>query len=443
MTNLYVRSSDGNNADNGTTWALAKATWAGVGAIEAVGDKIWFSQAHSESTASAVTVSISASAASPTYMLCGDDSAEPPTSLANTAVIATTGANTITLNTAGSLYSHGINFKAGSGAVSASVNVSGFSNRFNVWNDCGFEVAGTTGGSIILGASAGTTKCVDCRFKFGATSSAINATSASVLIIDGGSVLSGSASITDLVSLDNSSTALISGMDLSNLHSAVNIFRGSSGGRGVIRNCKLPASWSGSVATSLTRQSDRFSLYNCDSSDTNYRLWIEAWAGSIKQETTIVLSGGASDGTTSISWCMATNADAKLPNQPLTSDEVVIWNDTTGSALTATVEIVHDSEGSGTGGRFTDDEIWLEVHYLGTSGYPLSSIVTDFKADIIATAADQADSTASWTTTGLSSPLKQKLEVTFTPQEKGFVVATVCMAKASATAYVDPAITVA
>jgi len=37
MTQLYVRSTDGSDSDNGTTWALAKATATGAAAIEAAG----------------------------------------------------------------------------------------------------------------------------------------------------------------------------------------------------------------------------------------------------------------------------------------------------------------------------------------------------------------------------------------------------------------------
>lgn len=443
MANLYVRSTDGNNADNGTTWALAKATFAGVAASEAAGDKIWFSQAHSESTASAVTAAISGTAASPTYLLCGDDSAEPPTALANTALIVTTGASTITLNSAVSLYAYGLNFKAGSGATSASINLSAFSNRFIIWEDCGFEVGGSTGGNITLGSGGGTTKAINCRFKFAATNSVVGVSSGAHAVLEGGSVLSGSANLTNLFVLDNISDAVITGFDLSSLHAAVNIFQGATGGRGVIRDSKLPASWTGSLATSLAYQSDRFSLYNCDSGDTNYRLWVEAYPGSIKQETTIVKSGGASDGTTALSWCMTSNANAKLPTVVLMTDEIMVWNETVGSAVTATVEVVHDSQGSGTSSRLKDDEAWLEISYLGTSGVPLGTRATDFKASMIAAGADQADSSVTWTTTGLTTPLKQKLEVTFTPQEKGFVIARVCVAKASITVYVDPAIVVA
>jgi len=118
--------------------------------------------------------------------------------------------------------------------------------------------------------------------------------------------------------------------------------------------------------------------------------------------------------------------------------EIVQWNETVGSAITATIEIVHDSVTN-----ITDQQIWMEVQYLGTSGTPLALFVDDAAADYITAAADQADSSASWTTTGLTNPNTQKLVVTFTPQEIGIIRCRVVLAKPSYTIYVDPLLTVA
>ena len=44
-----------------------------------------------------------------------------------------------------------------------------------------------------------------------------------------------------------------------------------------------------------------------------------------------------------------------------------------------------------------DDEIWLEVEYLGTSGFPLALFTDDAKTTVLATAANQtADSAQDW-----------------------------------------------
>ncbi|MEK9809109.1 MAG: hypothetical protein VW362_01580, partial [Candidatus Nanopelagicales bacterium] len=134
-----------------------------------------------------------------------------------------------------------------------------------------------------------------------------------------------------------------------------------------------------------------------------------------------------------LSWKMATTANAEYPAIILRSPEIAKWNETTGSSVTVTVDILHDSATA-----LKDNEVWLEVEYLGTSGTPLALFTDDAVADVITTAADQTSSSATWTTTGMTNPNKQKLSVTFTPQEKGLIIARVCVAKASYTVYVDP-----
>jgi hypothetical protein len=162
----------------------------------------------------------------------------------------------------------------------------------------------------------------------------------------------------------------------------------------------------------------------------------DCW-GSTKSETVKVRTGGASDGTTALSWNM-TSVSGALFVTPLASPQFSIWNDTTGSSKTVTVEILHDSVTA-----LTDADIWLEVEEMGTSGYPISTIQSDRAANILATPANQDASSATWTTTGLTNPNKQYLQVTFTPAKKGFFQARVILAKATKTVYIDPLMTVA
>jgi hypothetical protein len=153
--------------------------------------------------------------------------------------------------------------------------------------------------------------------------------------------------------------------------------------------------------------------------------------GDVYSESTIVRTGGASDGTTPISRKMTSSANAKF-FAPLESDDVFAWNETTGSSVTVTAETMTDNV------TLTDAEAWVEVEYLGTSGFPLGSGASDRAADILATPANQTTSSEAWTTTGLTTPVKQKLSVTFTPQEKGLIRARVMLAKASTTLYFCP-----
>ena len=82
-------------------------------------------------------------------------------------------------------------------------------------------------------------------------------------------------------------------------------------------------------------------------------------------------------------------------------------------------------------------ECAVEVMYLGTNGFPLALFIHDEKTNVLSTAASKTTSSAAWTTTGLTTPVKQKHSVTFTPQEVGSFVAKLRLYKPSTTVYVD------
>lgn len=449
MANRYVNSVDGNDADDGSTWALADATIAGSSAGDAAGDTTWLSDNHAETTAGAVTFACAGTNATPSRLLCGNDAAEPPTALATTATVTVSNNNPLMLS--GSFYCYGITFIS-NGTI---VCNGGSANNAQVYESCSFQLTNAGSAGVWNSAAANNntfrTELVNCTFK--PTAAGNVHVLCGDTVIRGGSFLAGSAALVSIFKPqgDRAHANLdCSAFDFSNLGSTVNLFFGSgiNSGRFVVRDCKLPASWTGLlVASGLVGPGERFEMHNCDSGDTQYRLWVEDYAGSTKSETTIIRTGGASDGTTGLAWKMVSSANAEYPLIKLESPEIMQWN-TTLSSITATVEIVHDTnvaggQGAGTGSRFQDNEVWLEVMYLGSTGFPLGTWIRDCKADVLATAADQADSSETWTTTGLTTPQKQKLSVTFTPAEIGYIVARVVMAKASKTIYVCPKMTVA
>lgn len=443
MADIYVRSTDGNNADDGSTWALAKATLAGADAIDAAGDAIYVSNNHSESTAAGVSLSFAGTVASPTKIICVDDAAAPPTAVATTGTMTTTGNSGITIN--GNVYVNGMIFNCGTGASAPSLTLNVTATVRQVYENCKLRHL-TTGGSTRITTSesnsnGGSLEFINTTIRFGVASGALKVTG-SQFRWNGGGIESGGTAITSLMvgastNVGRAPSGIVENCDFSAGASNMNLTNALSPGAGVIfRNCRLPASWTGSPATGMGVGS-RVEMHNCDNADTNYRLWIEDYYGSIKSETTIVRTGGASDGTTPLSLRMASGADAEYPHGLLYGPDRAIFNDTAGSPITLTVEIIHDSQGAGTGGRFQNDEIWLELNYPGTSGSPQGARVTNAKADVLATAADHTDSSETWTTTGLSTPVKQKLSVTFTPQKKMGLLWRVVLAKESKVVYID------
>lgn len=436
MANIYVRSTDGSDADNGSTWALAKATLAGAAGIDAAGDTVWVSQSHAQSGSTFGNMFWAGTIAAPIRILCGNDAAEPPTALATGATCTATGTSGGTVNTTGAAnYIYGITFIATS--TSSPVLAVGSTSAGDCrYESCNFRLDGNgTGPRISL--AGGNSIFSNCGFKFANASQGISAL-AGQIIIRGGSLLSGGTSPTAFCFGTGIGEVVFEGFDLSNADAAINLVSsvGNSGSHIAFRNCKLPASWSGVLATGTFGLGERYELHNTDATSTNYRLWVKTGTGDVTHETTLVRTGGASDGTTPIAWKHVTSANALWP-YPLFGPEIVQWNEITGSSITATIEVLHDSATA-----LKDSEIWIEVQYLSASGTPLGTFINDGSADILATGTDQTSSSATWTTTGMSNPNTQKLSVTFTPQMKGFIHARVMVAKASYTVYVDPLITV-
>ncbi len=64
---------------------------------------------------------------------------------------------------------------------------------------------------------------------------------------------------------------------------------------------------------------------NCDSGDTNYRYYLSMYEGTVRSESTIVRTSGATDGTTSISRKMVSGANTKF-YAPLRSDWMLFWD---------------------------------------------------------------------------------------------------------------------
>lgn len=439
MANIYVRSTDGDNADNGSTWALSKATLAGAAAIDAAGDTIYLSQSHAESTASSINFPLAGTLASPTIVLCANDAAEPPTAQATTATISTTLSSGITFSGANYVVD-GVEFNVGTGTGTVSINMGSSTGNRSEFKNCSMILGSSGSASRIdfTSAPSAFSKLTNVGFKFAHAGQGIRPNNNVFVEMVNCSLLSGGTSPTTLFLPSGKGDITARGFDLRNADSAINIMSAGQPTRAVFSNIALPTSWSGSFVTgTISQPVERYEFYNCDSSDTNYRIHVKDYSGTLDEETIIVRTGGASDGTTPLSWRIVTTANAKETPTPFATPPISVWNETVGSAVTATIEIIHDNATD-----LTDADVWVVVEYLGTSGVPMLSAVSDQRADILGSATNQATSAASWTTTGLTNPNEQKLSVSFTPQEKGFITARVFVGKPSYTLYVDPEITV-
>ena len=431
MATYYV-DSNAAGAGTGADWANAFTTLAGAFSGKAAGDVFFVAHNHAETQASAMTLTSPGTAASPCFVYCVTSAGSvPPVSadLRTTATITTTGANAITFG-GQHVYIYGIIFSGGSGAVTQGITTSG--NVVLIFEGCALRKLGTSGTSaaIDFASSVGNfVELINTTVQFGSTADGMAVGRNMRWRNTANAVTGATIPTTGLWNVSNATGMFYAeGVDLSALGSGSTLFRASSVPRAnVLKDCKIGSSVT--VSATPTAVDSSVAIIRCDSGDTNYRTEKYTYSGTLTTETTIVRTGGASDGTTPISWKVVTTANSERI-YPFECFPISIWNETTGSSVTVTVEC--------RGAAVPNiDEVWMDVEYLGTSGFPLGNFATSGAADLLASGTACTSSSESWGG-GTSS---FKLTATITPQEKGPITVYVKIAKTSSTFYVDPKIT--
>lgn len=439
MASYYVDSNAGG-AGTGADWANAFTTLSAAFSGKSAGDIFYVAHNHAQTQASALTLTAPGTPANPSKVICVTSAGSVPpvaADLRTTATVSTTGANSMEFAGTGVVY-EGIIFQAGSGASAGSITLVTATSSYRKFKNCGLVLNNTSGSSTITMATAhsGTYIELDNTYmSFGATGQQVSLSFGRFTWKNTPSALQGSAVPTTLITYTSGVPSIIElrGVDLSAAGSGKTLFT-NSGSTAVpeikLLDCKLNASVTiqGAPGGPGAHQLD---TWRAGASGVNYNVFSNRYQGTLVEELTIVRTGGASDGTTPLAWKIVTTANSHWES-PFESPPIVLWNDTTGSSVTATVQGIW-----GGGAVPNDDEIWLEVEYLGDASSPKGSFVNDSKATSLTTAAGQTAGSGTWG----GSTTKFALGVSFTPQQKGWILARVKAAKASSTFYVDPKVT--
>ncbi len=200
--------------------------------------------------------------------------------------------------------------------------------------------------------------------------------------------------------------------------------------------CKLSsaAGFTNTIGTWVNSKSGKVRLHHCSSANVTYDFYEQSYEGSVQDETTVVRTGGASDGATPQAWKMISSANVKDNYLWLESPPIHSWTLST-TEKTFTVECIWDSATN-----IQNDEVWMEFEYPINNTDGLGGFARD-KCAILAAPADKTGSAEVWGDGGLANPNKLKCRVTVTPGKAGPITARICLAKASTTIYVDPKIT--
>lgn len=370
------------------------STWFAAGNTVYVGDN------HAESQATAITISPTVTAATVGRILCHNHSGSyPPAAgdLTTGATVSMTVAGSLTFNPAnGAMYVYGIAFRAGVGISSgASFIVTTPSNAFYFFDCCSFLILNTSGSVStvqLTTTAAGVIVWNNCTVSFGAVGQYIDVGTCSFTWQNTGQVLAGGSVVpTALLAASANgrlSNVMLEALDLSQITTTLTGLAGVVAmSNWFIKDCKLNAS-----TAILTPQSfgQTIQLLRCDSGATNYKSSRYQYEGTETTETSITRVGGATDGTTADSRKAVTTANSQWL-RPFTLMPLAVWNEVTGADVTVTVNGTINS-----GSLPNNDEIWMDIEYLGTSGTPLGVIKTTTKASVLAANAAVASDSSVW-----------------------------------------------
>jgi hypothetical protein len=416
---------------------LTATGWVSNNSISGKSD-IYVASEHAEAQATAYGFSLPLGKLAGTALvgrvLCVTKSTVPPVSanLTTGASITVTGNNSIT-GPGGNYYMQGLSISAGSGATFATFVLGPTSGVSAYYKNCALVRAGTLSTQIVLGVQSSVAILDNTTVQFGVAADSIRIDNNSrVMWRNTTGVIAGSIIPTTLLASTINGELTMEALDLSAITGTLLNMAGSLSGRIVLRNCKLNAGVAIGSASVTEAAQPILDLIRCDSGATNYRHERWRFEGTQTVETTIVRTGGATDGTTPISWKIVTNANS-LWNYPYEAMPMAIWNDTTATNRVVTVYGI-----TAAGGLPNTDDVWIEVEYPGSASSPLATIATTTKADTLAAGVAVASDGSTWgggvtafkLTTTLSTPQ---------PQMKGPFLIVVKVAKPSTTFYIDPA----
>jgi hypothetical protein len=222
---------------------------------------------------------------------------------------------------------------------------------------------------------------------------------------------------------------LLEGLDLSGMSTKTIVNNIGKSLNVYIKDCNLPAAIT--IAAPQTTSTDVTTfLVRCDSGSATNRLEKHDSYGDQTTDTTIVRTGGAQVNGVSVSMKLVATSRAK-PYAPFVSTPLVATNSVTGANVTVTVYGIWTSAGLP-----LNDQVWMEVGYLGNAGSTQLYLLSGTKADTLATGNAQTTDASSWG--GSTTAFKMTATLSAPqPQLAGEIYVTIKSATTTAV-YIDP-----
>jgi len=437
MSFFYQDTDGGSDANDGTTWALAKLTLEGLLAVMSAGDTGFIQGAATDTAASSRTFTSPGTIGNPCKLIgVVDGTTNTGTSvvvadLAVTLPVVSNSGAASDLTFVGSSDYCNIKFISADFINTPQLNFITITNGHMAWAD---RIAGGADGKLRL---------INSVLEPTTTAAALTPAASSEISIDGGSFLFTAAAPVVRSSADG--FVNIKGCDLGGLTSSI-VGGNGDNARVKLNNCKMPASFS-IYATAHDTLAGFAELVGCSNAssvaatDSIQDYQYEDAYGTIDLETTAVRTGGADDDATgAFSYAMTPAANATLESSGATlkSPWMSVWVD--GGSNTLTVYIANDSAST----DYLLDEAWVEFYTPDegdTAQYDQTFDAGDARL-LDSTTAITDDTGSTW---GTGANNHQQFSATVTTGYTGWAYARLHLAKRSATPdtlFLDPRIIV-
>jgi hypothetical protein len=371
----------------------------------AAGNTIYVGDNHAESQTTAITINPTGSATTISRVLCHNHSGSYPpasTDLTTGATISTTAASVnLTYSGIGGFYFYGLSLRAGVG-VSTAVNsmlLTPSSGSFVIFDNCSFWLSNSTASNasqVQIGASgaAATTMIFNnVTVRFAVVTNFISTGNGVIIWQNTGAILaSGSSVPNNLFNFAGASPGtacqvVLEALDLSQLTGGLYLATTALTSL-LVKDCKLNAAMTAATPSFLSAVAQ---FVRSDFGATAYQSSRYTVDGTETTETSITRVGGASDPTGQAqSRKIVTTANSQWL-RPFKAEPYATWNPTTGANVTVTVYGTVNA-----GSLPFNDDIWLEVEYLGSPSTPLGTIVTTTKTNLLAANAAVASDSSTW-----------------------------------------------
>jgi len=434
----YVRSSDGNDGDDGLSWANAFATLKKAEETAAAGETVYMDDDHQETLAANTLYTFNGTSGNPVRVIVVETDTTTAVASYNCTNQEISGdANNVYIYISGEVYFWGICLEWGhavAGIIRGGYAITFEKSKIKVTTACGVVVGITDQGTILI--------LIDTDVEFSHAATRFYIQSSNFIVMRGGSLGLD-------VSYPFNPTGLGADFDLLGVDASAmagdNLFTFAAGytvGRYRMKGLKLHATSPAGIAGGVPPLRGDIYMDLWDEADQSnvHKFRKEFWGGYAMEETTLTVADkGLYDGTNPFSVKLVSRAAGYLEfchpwRYHLATQRVDVNN------KTVTAYILQQGNG-GQPAALDDDEVWLEVAYPNQTagGFLLQN---DRMATPTTTPVAQADDAGRWQNE--TNGREQKLEVAIGDVAKeGPVEFWIYCAKANTTIYVCPEVAIA